>query len=332
MAVRATGNARPDGQGVRGGWRQAVGPWRQAVPGMLMAGPIPRELLWDCPDEAVPDANDAGTAVPSGDWLARLVRTIEGEVVPRLMLAHRSEGTLVLPASSDRGGPPPDVESFVRYLLQHADIAELNRYVEAYRSRGATLDAIYLDLFAPAARRLGQMWEDDLCGFSEVTIGLCRLQQLVHQLSMAVIEERHPVEHGPRILLAVASREQHTFGLSVVGEFFRRAGWDIAFELSGSARELGYRVREERFDVVGLSIGSESRLRAAVALLRIVRRASCNPEVGLLLGGPLCVTQPDLVATLGADGIAQDGRGAVQLAQAFVASVDATRASQRAQP
>ncbi|MCE2970834.1 MAG: hypothetical protein LW847_11570, partial [Burkholderiales bacterium] len=70
----------------------------------------------------------------------------------------------------------------------------------------------------------------------------------------------------------------------------------------------------------------------AVALLRIVRRASCNPEVGLLLGGPLCVTQPDLVATLGADGIAQDGRGAVQLAQAFVASVDATRASQRAQP
>jgi hypothetical protein len=213
-----------------------------------MAGPIPRELLWDCPDEAVPDANDAGTAVPSGDWLARLVRTIEGEVVPRLMLAHRSEGTLVLPASSDRGGPPPDVESFVRYLLQHADIAELNRYVEAYRSRGATLDAIYLDLFAPAARRLGQMWEDDLCGFSEVTIGLCRLQQLVHQLSMAVIEERHPVEHGPRILLAVASREQHTFGLSVVGEFFRRAGWDIAFELSGSARELGYRVREERVD------------------------------------------------------------------------------------
>jgi methanogenic corrinoid protein MtbC1 len=291
-----------------------------------MAGPIARELLWDCGDDAgsslslQPQGHPAASP-PSGDWLERLVKTIEGEIVPRLMLAHRRESVMQTPAASDRSGPAPDIDSFVQYVLRTADMDTLGRYVESLRARGATLDTIYLDLFAPAARRLGQMWEDDLCGFSEVTIGLCRLQQLVHRLSLAVIESEHPAEGGPRILLALSSREQHTFGLSVVGELFRTAGWAIGFELSGSARELGLRVRNEHYDLVGLSIGSESRLRAATALLRIVRRVSCNPRIGLLLGGPLCATHPERVGDLGADGVAQDGRMAVELATAYVANL-----------
>jgi methanogenic corrinoid protein MtbC1 len=330
MAARVFANARPNSLG-RTSWhpglqRRGAGRW-----GMLMAGPISRELLWDCSEDAAPHVPSSdercGVAAspPSGDWLERLVKTIEGEIVPRLMLAHRAEARSQAPPASDRAGPAPEVASFVQYLLRTADVDVLARYVESLRSRGATLDAIYLDLFAPAARRLGQMWEDDLCGFSEVTIGLCRLQQLVHRLSLAVIEAEHPADGGPRILLALSSREQHTFGLSVVGELFRAAGWDIAFELSGSARELGLRVRTEPFDVVGLSIGSESRLRAATALLRIVRRASCNPRIGLFLGGPLCVTRPALVAELGADGIAQDGRTAVELATAYLARLAPAR-------
>ena len=47
-----------------------------------------------------------------------------------------------------------------------------DEYVAFLRERGVSVESLYLDLFGPIARRLGEMWEDDACDFSTVTVAL----------------------------------------------------------------------------------------------------------------------------------------------------------------
>ena len=56
-------------------------------------------------------------------------------------------------------------------------------YVEALRAQGVSLESLYLDLLAGAARRLGEWWASDLCDFADVTVGVGRLQQILRELS-----------------------------------------------------------------------------------------------------------------------------------------------------
>ena len=47
-----------------------------------------------------------------------------------------------------------------------------------------------VDLLAPAARLLGEYWEDDRCDFVDVTMGLWRLQEVVHEIAARAPADR----------------------------------------------------------------------------------------------------------------------------------------------
>ena len=60
---------------------------------------------------------------------------------------------------SDRLGPL-EIAAFAHTVLSEGPDAGLRR-IEALIGGGLRLDAVYLDLLAPAARHLGELWEDD---------------------------------------------------------------------------------------------------------------------------------------------------------------------------
>ena len=91
------------------------------------------------------------------------------------------------------------------------------------------------------------------------------------------------------------------FGLSVVAEFFRRDGWDVVGGVAGTDIDPAQWVREERFDVVGLSVGSELKLPWLSERIAAVRRASCNPDLVVMVGGPVFSADPANVQRVGAD-------------------------------
>jgi methanogenic corrinoid protein MtbC1 len=222
-------------------------------------------------------------------------------------------------AADEEGGliDAATVDEFVKLILAH-DVVVASAYFEAMRSRGVSLEALYLHLLAPAARRLGEFWSDDRCDFTEVTVALGRLQQALRELSPAFRNEAKPREHGRRALLMPAPGEQHTFGLFMVAEFFRRAGWDVWGGPPSSSNDLTGMVRAEWFDVVGLSVGCESRLDVLAAGIRAIRRASRNRAIGVMVGGPTFVMHPELVALVGADATAADARQAAFQAESLV--------------
>jgi hypothetical protein len=94
--------------------------------------------------------------------------------------------------------------------------------------------------------------------------------------------------------------------------------------VGAAAGEAAERVRREWIDVVGFSVGSEvqlDRLRSAIAG---VRAASQNPRVVVMLGGPLFVERPELLAACGADGGAVDANQALLQAARLVAERNAS--------
>lgn len=253
--------------------------------------------------------------------LKQLLRTIEGEIIPRLMLTQQSS----IAQPSDVAGPAnvnvasalfdtKQVEEFSRLVLQYDQVIALS-YIEALRAKGASLESIYLDLLAPSARRLGEYWEEDICDFTEVTIGLCCLHQVLHQLSPGFHNQIDRQGRVRRILLVPVQGEQHIFGLLMVSEFFRRAGWDVWSNPSASSNSLIDIVRSEEFDMIGFSASSDKQIDLMSATIRSIRRKSCRQTISVLVGGRVFNEHPDLAAMVGADLTASDGRQAVLQAE-----------------
>lgn len=241
-----------------------------------------------------------------------LVETIEGEVIPRLMLAHRLPS--YHPAAGSASGKPSaeEVEAFTRLVVGRGRQAARRR-IEELRGEGYALGSIFLDLLAPVARRLGAMWESDELTFADVTMGLSCLQQLLREFGPTFEREEEGGADGRRIALAVVPGEQHTFGTFILEEFFRRDGWEVWCSGSASQEVLLGLVADEFFPVIGLSLSWEGLIDDLASLIGAIRKASRNPDIVVMVGGYVFDGRPELVSSVGADFVARDCREAVEL-------------------
>lgn len=282
-------------------------PTREGVP----RSPGPSECEELLPSLAVPEAaNDMR--------MAQLVRTIEREIIPRLMLAHRAAvDAPARPAGGGRAIGRDEIQHFAKLVLSAEEDAAFAA-VLAYRADDVAIESIYLDLLAPTARYLGELWTEDLCNFTDVTVGLGRLQRVLRELSPAFGPACEDAVDSHSVLLLPCPGEQHTFGLVMVGEFFRRAGWEVSGGAWTTGADAAALVGAEWFDAVGFSLGAEVHLDSLAGSIRAVREAACNPKIVVLVGGPLFGEHPEYVQRVGADGMTIRGEDAPSLAQRLI--------------
>lgn len=191
-------------------------------------------------------------------------------------------------------------------------------YIDSTIARGTSIECVYLDLFGPTARHLEERGSDNLFDLAEATIGLGRLQRLLHRLNPAFESSGDRRWNGRYALIMPALGDQSTFDLFIIPAWLRRAGWEIVSWPLISNAELFDVVRCQRFDVVWLAVNGGIRLNALSASISRIRRLSQNPDIGVMVGGPLFLAQPELVALVGADATAVDGRQAALQAQNLV--------------
>lgn len=240
-----------------------------------------------------------------------LARTIEDQIVPRLVVAR---------------APPPHFPDTEHRLVATDEVLELAglsvstraheiqfRITEALKHKG--FNAVCLELLAPAARILGEMWSEDVYDFATVSIGMNRLHEalrnLTHTLPQGVVE----AGRRRKILLAQAPGDQHMFGVSMLSTMFRNAGWGATTLYPGLPVEMRSLLRREWFGIVGISLGSEVHLTALAALLPSLRESSRNRSIGIMVGGPLFVAHPEIARQIGADATASDGLSAIWQAE-----------------
>jgi methanogenic corrinoid protein MtbC1 len=250
--------------------------------------------------------------------LRSLVRTVEGEIVPRLLLASRA------PTPVAANEPPvigPNEADELAHLVIRLDTSTLYGYLESHLQRGVSASDVCLKLLAPTARRLGEMWETDECDFMEVTLGLGRLHQLLHRVSLlSPGPDRFDSRgHGRRVLLATVPGELHCFGVLVVAQQFRQQGWEVWTEFPESIADLESMIRKRSFAIVGLSVAVRSALDLLPETIRAIRRSSRNRAAGVLVGGLLARTHREQALRAGADALVEEGEQAPDRAEAVCA-------------
>jgi MerR family transcriptional regulator, light-induced transcriptional regulator len=245
-----------------------------------------------------------------------LARTIESEIIPRLLLSHLSSKTIrtVVDAPKPQAirltFTDTQIENFSN-LVMHSSLPVAVAYVDALIAGGMTAEEVITDVLSTSARFLGTQWDEDRITFVDVTLGLSRLQQLLRAYGPAFEADFAPKHVGQRILLASMPGEQHTFGLSVVEEFFRRDGWDVQSEAKMSRADLLGRARDEWFDVIGLSVNVDESVSLLAALIKALRDVALNRHIRVIVGGCAFLAEPANAIALGADLVARDGREAV---------------------
>lgn len=240
-----------------------------------------------------------------GTTLSHLSRTVEVEIIPRLVMAHGN--AVQQPNVPDAVG---EIASFAEMVLG-PESHRATEVVLAHRDRGVSLETIYLDLLVPAARHLRHLWTNDERDFADVTLALWRMQQLLRDFSPAFCADAPLRSAGLRALLSAGPGEKHDighmiFGLVLAGEFFRRDGWDTWIEPDPSSAAFIDTIRTQWFDVVEFFAGSDKKLDELATNIRTVRRESVNRNIGVMVCGPAFTERPELVLLVGGDAVVSD--------------------------
>lgn len=242
---------------------------------------------------------------------SKLANIIETNIIPRLLLANRREFAISPPLSDLAAVILSERVGEFSELVVNRDAGASIAYFQKLRGEGVSVEALFQDLLAPTARRLGELWDEDINDFMDVTRGMGHLQQLVHVFSSEFCaESREPISNR-RALMMTLPGEQHTLGLSLINEHFRREGWRVWSGPSQSIGDIVTLAEGQYFEVVGFSASILTDPTLLADQISTIREASLNQHVRIFIGGHPFSENPDLVLAVGADATATDGREAL---------------------
>lgn len=181
-------------------------------------------------------------------------------------------------------------------LISRDDGAALRRASRAV-SAGTSVEDMYVLYLSEAARILGEKWAADHLASAQITIAAARIYALIRGLSASIVpsgwqDERHAI-------FATVPGEQHTLGVTMAADLFRRDGWVIDLKVGRDHEELLHELAETDFAVLGLSVCTASVLPDLIRLIAAVRIS--DPHARIVVSGHLADTEPQLGQVTGAD-------------------------------
>lgn len=167
-------------------------------------------------------------------------------------------------------------------------------------------DAELVDLYLPlVARQLGCGWLDDTASFSQVSIGVARLQALLHRIGRGWAEGAASAAGQPSVLLLLPEGEQHAFGAMVLLAQLRRRGVSVRFRMGGTPAEIGEAVRHQEYDAALISVGCEEKLELCRKLVKALRQGS-DGRLRVVVGGAVLDRPVDVRHATEADLVTND--------------------------
>jgi MerR family transcriptional regulator, light-induced transcriptional regulator len=186
--------------------------------------------------------------------------------------------------------------------------------VDRARAEGASLQSLYMDVFQPALREIGQRWQSD-----EISIADEHLATAITQSAMAHAFQHlfdWGTGHGRSLVAACADLERHEVGLRMICDLLELEGWDTTFLGASVPQEsLVEMVRQRKPDALALSAAIPPHLARLRQTVDAVRGALGGEAPFILVGGRPFIEDPTLATRLGADLTAPDAVQAVELLQ-----------------
>nr|WP_321986448.1 cobalamin B12-binding domain-containing protein [uncultured Lichenicoccus sp.] len=281
-----------------------------------------------------------------------VLRLIQGDIVPRLADAYRDRQqrrttgkrrtiqqaasptgpappeqrpappTLMLPVSAGCPTPPcttvpgPETIAALAWDAVQLDEAAIGRHVASAAASGLSAENILLDLLAPAARHLGDLWLEDRATILDVTLGVMRLQARMQTLLATLAPAApFPARAERSIALWAVPGSKHRFGVAMLAEVFRLHGWRVEHGQIDDPFQIAAVVRARAYDVVGLSLGCREQAHVLEECIRAARLTSRNREVIVMAGGPAFMAHGGLAGSLDVDAVADNAEDALARAE-----------------
>jgi methanogenic corrinoid protein MtbC1 len=249
-----------------------------------------------------------------------LIKMLDQEIIPRLLVSHQANSSLeslAIPGQRKILGAEIDLLSGLAIKGNQQSCIDL---IQKLIAKQVSIESIYLDLIPRTARKLGELWEQDVVSFADVTIGLWRLQHVLYELTKDFqLKNSMPIENLNALLIP-APKSQHTLGLFIVAEFFRKAGWRVWGEPNLSLEQINNLIFSQWFDVIGISIGYSDQLVGLNELIASLRSRSMNAHVSFMVGGPLYNSDPELFDEIDAEIKSGDANEAIRIAEIIVSN------------
>ena len=201
------------------------------------------------------------------------------------------------------------IQILAQACLQGLDAAR--QVVFGWQRQGQSLEDIYLQGITPCARLLGDWWCADHLDFSMTTIASAHLQQLLHDFSSEFLQESPQQHKGWSVLLLTEPGAQHSMGLFMLSEFFKRAGWTVTVGVPQDVAEFKRLFESDWFDAVGVSISTDRHVGTLTQLLPQLRESSDNLKLRVFLGGPMARLAPERLQGMAAEVLAEDAPATV---------------------
>lgn len=229
------------------------------------------------------------------DRVARLFSVIESNLLPRLLRNHRTAA---------RVGPArPRVEEFEAFFahLMADDEQALASCIETLLARGVAMEAVFADLLVAAHARLAAAVATEATELVSQTVAVSRLHELVRRHGPVLQAERMPRASDWRVLLVAREGDLHGFGMTLTGEFFRHAGWDVVVSVTADPAVDAERVRGTRFDAIGVWVGHAGLAGWARQVVAAARASTCHQPLVAMAVGPWAAAATERLRTLDAD-------------------------------
>lgn len=233
----------------------------------------------------------------------------------RAFIGVAAKARVATAAAAGTGGPGPLAEPYLARLLA-GDRKGAIAYVEGLRRGGMAIKRIYLDVFAPAQRELGWLWQSNRISVAQEHYGTA-----VTQLAMAGLypELFSGARRGRSMAAACVGGELHELGIRMVADFFEMEGWDSRYYgANAPGRDLARSLAAEPPDLLCLSATLSVNVRALAETVAAVRAEPALAGLPIIVGGRPFAVAPGLWKEVGADGTAASAEEALALADELV--------------
>lgn len=244
------------------------------------------------------------------------VKSLAREVIRRLS-DHRVEITAGTPPCDDQ------IELLCLALLSADDQAGI-RFVEQVRVEGVSIDAVYLNYLAGAARMLGTWWENDTVEFTQVALGTSRMYAIMRALRHVLIDQDMVPKKSA--VFASVPGETHTLGVRMAADLFTSEGWDVALKIDMEHDQLLHEIDRTKAAIIGISAGGDHAIQALSKLVVALRVS--NPHAAIFISGNVLNEAKEKVELIGFEGMADD----VDCARSLMAKLWDARVKRRSTP
>ena len=181
--------------------------------------------------------------------------------------------------------------------------------LESALAAGAGPAEVYADIVSPAMASVGRRWHDGEISVADEHLATAIVLRLIGRM-------------GPRfarrgrskglVVVTTPPGERHSIPSLMVSDFLRGAGFEVLDLGSDVPVDASAGIVERADDLVAVCVSS-TRINGAAAVRRTIRALrKAVPTVPIFVGGA-SIPDAETAASLGADGWAASGPGAVEL-------------------